>query len=613
MTNIEATTVFTSTPYSRDEALADYRLGWRSRHTSLLGRREVLTGKAKFGIFGDGKELAQIAMARAFGAGDIRSGYYRDQTVMMALDLLDVEGFFAQLYADPDVEREPASAGRQMNGHFATRVLDDQGLFIDQTTRPQSAADTSPTGSQMPRLVGLAYASRLYRDLDSLRTWAETAKFSRDGNEIAWGTIGNASCAEGMFWEAVNAIGVLGAPAVISIWDDEYGISVPNEFQITKGDLSAVLSGFQREPGSDRGFDIYRVNGWDYEALRRTYAEVAERVRREHVPAIVHVVELTQPQGHSTSGSHERYKSAERLAWEREHDCLAKLRGWLIDNQLADAAELDAIEQEEKKSVREAQRRAWDAFMAPILADKETLLGLVDQIAEQSAATERIANARRDLGRLPNPVRRNLLVTAREVLFASRDEDIAARQQLIDWQKSIHDAAHDRYHSHLYSESPLSALRIEAVDPTYDADATELNGFEVLTHCFDAALARHPNLLAFGEDLGKLGDVNQGFAGLQEKYGATRVADVGIRECTILGQAIGMAMRGLKPIAEVQYLDYLPYALQIISDDLATLQYRTRGGQKAPVIIRTRGHRFEGIWHAGSPMAGIINLVHGVH
>ncbi len=593
-----------------EDILGDYRLAYRSRQASLLGRKEVLTGKAKFGIFGDGKEIPQLAMARAFRPGDLRAGYYRDQTFMLAAGLTTVEQLFAQLYADSDPAHDPGSSGRQMNGHFATPTLNEDGTWKRLVDLKTSTADTSPTASQMPRLVGLAYASRLYRELDELRY---LDGFSNGGDEIAFGTIGNASCAEGMFWEALNAAGVLRAPLLMSIWDDDYGISVHNEHQIVKEDLSSLLSGFRRRPGKREGFDLYTVKGWDYPALCETYLQAARTVREEHVPAVIHVIEVTQPQGHSTSGSHERYKSEERLAWEREHDCLKKMREWILVEGLATASDLDELERTETEEVGAAQRRAWKAFMDPVRREEGTLLGLIDAVAGQSSHREDVERIAAALGRVPNPVRRNLAVAAWEVLYVTRDEDLASRAALIRWHREAQRQGAERYGSHLYSESAARAPDVPAVAPVYAGDAMSLRGFEILNRCFDAAFARMPNLIAFGEDVGQLGDVNQGMAGLQQKYGDLRISDTGIRECTILGQAIGMAMRGLRPIAEIQYLDYLLYALQILSDDLATLRYRTRGRQMAPVIVRTRGHRLEGIWHSGSPMSGILGLARGVY
>ena len=599
-----------SSLFDKEEVLSDYRLGFQSRHASLIGRREVLTGKAKFGVFGDGKEVPQLAMAKAFRPGDFRAGYYRDQTFMFATGMSTIEKFFGQLYAVPDQELDPASAGRQMNAHFATWTLDEEGRWLDLTATPNCAADTSPTGSQMPRLVGLAYASRLYRELEGLDP---EGRFSAHGNEIAFGTIGNASCAEGMFWEAINAVGVLHAPLLMSIWDDEYGISVHNVHQITKGNLSELLSGFRRCPEASAGFELYTLKAWDYPGLCKAYVEAAEKMRRDHVPAIFHVVEATQPQGHSTSGSQERYKSEERLDWERRHDCLTKMREWMIEESIATAEELDELEKEALKEVRELRQRVWDAFTGPIHADLDWLVGLFDRLASSSSNGERIAEVRDELKRIPSPFRRHLMSALHQVLLATRAEDQPERLELIAWRESEDSKNTRLYGSHLYSESAENALDVPEVPPVYSGDPPTLNGFEILNRCFDAALERHHDLVAFGEDLGKIGDVNQGFAGLQEKYGELRVADTGIRECTILGQAIGLAMRGLRPLAEVQYLDYLLYALQIMSDDLATLQWRTRGRQKAPVIVRTRGHRLEGVWHSGSPMAGILNLIRGIY
>ncbi|HEY4590138.1 MAG TPA: thiamine pyrophosphate-dependent enzyme [Thermoanaerobaculia bacterium] len=593
--------------FTAESILRDYRVAFQSRQASLIGRREVFTGKAKFGIFGDGKEVAQVALARAFRPGDFRSGYYRDQTLMMALGLLTVEQLFAQLYADADLEREPCSAGRSMTAHFSTCMLDEAGELRGLAGLLNSSADVSPTGSQMPRLVGLAYASRLYRELPGL-----DGRLSKNGDEIAFGTIGNASCAEGMFWEAVNAIGVLGAPALISIWDDGYGISVANEHQITKGDLSAVLSGFRRAPGSSQGYDLYTVKGWDYAGLCETYLSAAQGVRAEHVPALVHVVEMTQPQGHSTSGSHERYKSKERLAWETEFDPIRKMREWMIAQGIATARELDEVEAEDLRIVREAQRRAWEAFRAPIDEERRTALGMLDELAREAAGPAEIQAIRQELDKQPNALRRDVMAALHGALIATAGEDLPAARRIAAWKREEERANAERYGSDLYSTTELSPLKIAPVPAVYAPDAPVVNGFEVLNACFDAALARLPNLVAFGEDVGKIGDVNQGFAGLQAKYGPLRVADTGIRETTIMGQAIGLALRGFRPIAEIQYLDYVLYGLQILSDDLATLRWRTKGRQKAPVIVRTRGHRLEGIWHSGSPMAGLLNLVRGM-
>ncbi len=594
---------------SRENVLADYRLGWASRHASLIGRREVLTGKGKFGIFGDGKELPQLAMARACEPGDIRSGYYRDQTFMMAVGRLTLEQFFAQLYADPDPEREPHSSGRQMNAHFATRMREADGAWLDLTAGPQSSADMSPTAGQMPRLVGLGYASRLYRELPEL---AELTCFSKRGREIAFGTIGNASCAEGHFWEALNAIGVLRAAVLLSIWDDEYGISVPNEFQLAKVDLSELLAGFQRRPDGDEGFEIYRVNGWDYPALIEVYRTATAKVRDEHVPAVIHVAQLTQPQGHSTSGSQERYKSKARLAWEKEHDGLHRMRSWAIETGLATAEELDAAEQAALAAARDAQRKAWEAFQEPVREEHRAMVSLAEPFAVASSRGDEVRGVLQALTRNQPILRRHLQASAHEILVATLGEESAERDAFAKWTADQLDAGENLYGDEQYASGVLSPLAVEPVAPRYAENAPVVNGFEILNACFDAALARVPNLVAFGEDVGKLGDVNQGFLGLQEKYGTLRVADTGIRETTIVGQSIGLALRGLRPIAEIQYLDYVLYGLQTISDDLSTLRWRTRGHQAAPVILRTRGHRLEGIWHSGSPMGGLLHLVRGM-
>lgn len=595
---------------SNEEILYDYRVAYLSREASYLGRKEVLTGKAKFGIFGDGKEIAQVAMARSFQKGDIRSGYYRDQTFMFHLEMSNIQEFFAQLYADTNLENEPCSAGRSMNGHFGTRSLNEDGTWKNLTEMYNSSADISPTGSQMPRLVGLAYASKLYRQLPEL---ANQTNFSRSGNEIAYGTIGNASTAEGMFWEAINAGGVLGAPLLMSIWDDGYGISVPNKYQVTKEDLSAILSGFQRDPGTTAGYDLYTVKAWNYPELIKTYREAAKKVREEHVPAIIHVTEVTQPQGHSTSGSHERYKSPERLQWEQDADAIRWMRNWIIENGIATEEELTAMEKAGKKEVKNLQKAAWANYTTPIQQNIKTVTALIEAVAEGSSRKDEVMAIAQGLKDAMDPFFRDIMIAVNRTLITVRNEDIPAVRDLIEWRNAEEAVNHDRWSSFLHEEREGSAMKVEAVPAVYSEDSPELSGFEVLNAFFDLALERDPRVVAFGEDLGKIGDVNQGFRGLQDKYGELRVSDTGIRECTILGQAIGMSMRGLRPIAEIQYLDYLLYALQIMSDDLATLQYRTKGGQKAPAIIRTRGHRLEGIWHSGSPMGGVIHLLRGIH
>lgn len=603
-------TTYTCLALTAEEILADYRVAYRSRQASYIGRREVMSGKAKFGIFGDGKELPQLAMARLFRPGDWRSGYYRDQTFMFATGMSTVQQFFAQLYAHADVEADPATAGRAMNAHFATRSLNPDGSWRDLTAQPNSSADVSPTASQMPRAVGLAYASKLYRQLDELRSFRQ---FSHNGDEIVFATIGNASAAEGLFWEAINAIGVLRCPAIVTVYDDGYGISVANEHQITKENISELLSGFARPPGECcDGFDLYTVKGWDYPALLEAYQRAAQVAREEHMPSLVHVSELTQPQGHSTSGSHERYKSKERLAWEAEYDCLRQFRQWILESGIAHSEELEAIEQEEKEYVEKARQRAWEAFQAPILQERQQVLQWLDELAAASPRAEALRTLRQNLTSLTVPLRRDLSAAAQRAIRLSQAVKHPARQALLDWQRQLEAASQERYASYLYDPGPASALRVPAVAPQYTDESPELYGFEILNACFEAALQREPRFIAFGEDVGRLGDVNQAFRGLQEKFGPLRVSDTGIREATILGQAIGMALRGLRPLCEIQYLDYLLYALQLMSDDLATLLWRTKGGQRAPVIVRTRGHRLEGIWHSGSLMAGIIHLARGM-
>ena len=596
--------------FNVDEVIQDYRLAFKSRQASLIGRREVMSGKAKFGIFGDGKEVAQIAMAKAFKPGDFRSGYYRDQTFMFAIGETTIQQFFAQLYAHADIEAEPATGGRAMNAHFATRSLNPDGSWKNLTKIRNSSADVSPTGSQMPRLVGLGYASRLYRELENLEPFEQ---FSKNGNEVAFGTVGNATTAEGMFWESVNAIGVLRAPVVLSIWDDEFGISVPNEYQMVKANISELLQGFEREPGTREGYDLYTVRGWDYQKLVETYLKAAATAREDHIPAIIHVTEVTQPQGHSTSGSQERYKSKDRLRWEEEYDCIPRFRQWIIEKGIRSDEELEEIEYADREEVEEIRKAAWEAYLDPIRKQRQEVAEIIDQIAVSASNPDELAEIKSNLMTIHAPLHRNIQASIRRTLVAVKDENIPAKYDLIDWKLEQQAIYAEKYHNFLYSQSDQSALKVPEVKALYGESTAIVYGFEILNACFDAALGRDPRIIAFGEDVGRLGDVNQGFKGLQDKYGQLRVSDTGIREITIIGQAIGMAMRGLRPIAEIQYLDYLLYALQIISDDLATVHWRSAGGQKAPVIIRTRGHRLEGIWHSGSLMAGIINLVRGVY
>jgi pyruvate/2-oxoglutarate/acetoin dehydrogenase E1 component/TPP-dependent pyruvate/acetoin dehydrogenase alpha subunit len=599
----------TTLTLSEADILADYQLAYRSRQASLIGRREVLTGKAKFGIFGDGKELPQVAMARVCQPGDIRSGYYRDQTFALATGLVTIKQFFAQLYADPDPTHDPHSAGRQMNAHFASRFLNDQGEWTRLTDKPHSAADASPTASQMPRLVGLAQASKLYRQLPELHSFTQ---FSQQGNEVAFGTIGNASCAEGHFWETLNAIGVIQAPLIMSIWDDDYGISVPNEFQITKHSLADMLAGFQRND-EERGFEIFRVKAWDYEGLIRTYQAAEHLARSAHVPSIIHVTEATQPQGHSTSGSHERYKSKERLAWEKDHDCLTRMRDYLIERGIIGDKELEAFEKEARKEIRQIKNEAWKELQDPIKDKLAELLAMASQIATKSARKETLQDITNELKSSLEPKRREMMTAAHQILLTVREETHPAIDKLRSWWREENRVNQAAYDSHLYSESVHSPMQVEGIEPIYPEQPELVSGHEILNRAFDDILTRDPRVIAFGEDVGYLGDVNQGFAGLQKKHGTLRVSDTGIREATIMGQAIGLAMRGLRPIAEIQYLDYFIYGLQILSDDLASLHYRSKGGQKAPAIIRTRGHRLEGIWHAGSPMGMMIHALRGIH
>ncbi|WP_179352019.1 alpha-ketoacid dehydrogenase subunit alpha/beta [Winogradskyella vidalii] len=590
------------------EVLNDYKLAVTSRECSLLGRREVLTGKAKFGIFGDGKEIPQIAWAKAFENGDFRSGYYRDQTFMMAIGELTIEQFFAGLYANTNLEEEPMSAGRQMGGHFTTHSVDANGNWNNLTEQKNSSSDISPTAGQMPRLLGLAQASKIYRQVEGI----DTTKFSKNGNEIAWGTIGNASTSEGLFFETINAAGVLQVPMVISIWDDQYGISVHAKHQTTKENISEILKGFQRDE-ENKGYEIFRVDGWNYPELMDTYQRAAKVSRKEHIPVMIHVQELTQPQGHSTSGSHERYKNQERLAWEAEYDCNAQMRKWLIENNIATNEELVTLERHIKKEVRAGKKAAWSSFINPISAEGKQVSHLLTQLAESSSNGVFIQKLKNDLEHQDEPLRRDILSTARKALRYVVSEASSEKVALQNWINNYLAEIQPKYSSHLYSESPYSALNQSEVLPTYDTNSKEVDGRVVLRENFDAIFSNYPEALIFGEDAGYIGDVNQGLEGLQEKHGELRVSDTGIREATIIGQGIGMAMRGLRPIAEIQYLDYIMYAIQIMSDDLATVLYRTKGRQKAPLIVRTRGHRLEGIWHSGSQMGGILNLVRGIN
>ena len=595
---------------SREKILSDYRLACESRQVSLLGRRDVMGGKAKFGIFGDGKELAQLAAAHAFERGDYRSGYYRDQTLVTALGQLPWTEFFAQLYAHTDPEAEPSTAGRSMNGHFATRWLDEQGLWRNQTELYNSVCDISPTAGQIPRSLGLAYASKLFRTNPNL---SELTKFSHRGNEIVFATIGDASTSQGMFWETINAAGVLQVPLLVSVWDDGYGISVPVEYQTVKGSISKALAGFQRSSADERGIEIFTVKGWDYVGLLETYMQAAQICREEHVPVLVHVQEMTQPQGHSTSGSHERYKPKERLDWEAEHDCNRVFRQWILENGYAGNDELETIEAEAKEIAKKARSTAWNSYQQSMKADFDEALDLLQQAARHHAKAAELMTIREELRQSNPPFRRDAVSAVRKALRLLRADTGSARQRLHAWLERTNNENNDRFNSHLYSQSPESPMLVKAVPAQFSADSPTMDGYLILQHYFDSLFARDPRVVALGEDVGQIGDVNQGFAGLQEKYSEIRITDTGIRETSIIGQGIGLAMRGLRPIVEIQYFDYVYYALATLTDDLATLLYRTKGGQKAPLIVRTRGHRLEGIWHSGSPMSTMLGSLRGLH
>lgn len=588
----------------REEVLNDYRMACESREASLLGRREVLTGKAKFGIFGDGKEVPQIALAKFFQPGDFYAGYYRDQTIAFATGTATIEQFFAQLYANPDEKEEPHSAGRQMNAHFASPFVDENGEFLDLVNRKNITNGIAPTAGQMPRALGLAFASKVFREVELLHQFKS---LSDNGNEVCFCTIGDGSVSEGHFWETVNAAAVLEVPLAIFIWDDGFGISVPSDGQIVRGSISEALKGFQKRDGKT-GIDLYKVKGWDYAGLCETFEQGIQKVRATHIPAVFHVEEVTQPQGHSTSGSHERYKSRERLEWEKEWDCVKKMREWIIANALADDDELIQIETEAKSSVKAARQQAWNKYEAPIKEMVSKAIDVLqDAIDEGEDKTEKLQQSIKDLQTNREPVRRDVLKALATGTYFSRDARIREYyQQLFAEQDAL-------YHTHLYNEGTKSLQRVEPTGLVYDENAPLLNGYQVLNRYFDILFENNPRVLAFGEDLGLIGDVNQGFAGLQKKHGEKRIFDTGIRELTIIGQGIGLAMRGLRPIAEIQYVDYMLYGLQPLSDDVACLHYRTKGKQSCPLIVRTRGHRLEGIWHSGSPMAMLLNALRGFH
>lgn len=591
--------------------LNDYRIANESRQASLLGRREVLTGKAKFGIFGDGKEIAQLAMAKAFRNGDFRSGYYRDQTFMMASGLLTIQEFFAQLYAHPDVNADPSSAGRLMNGHYATRLLDETGNWKNLTSLKNSSADISPTAGQMPRLLGLALASKLYRSNQSLHT-DKYRRFSNEGNEVAFGTIGDASTSEGLFFETINAAGVLQVPMAISVWDDGYGISVPKKFQTTKASISDALRGFEKTDDKD-GYLIFTGNGWDYPGLVELYEKGIAKCREQHIPVLFHIQDLTQPQGHSTSGSHERYKSKERLKWEEDFDCIKKMREWMLETAIATPVELDAIEAEAKKTANDARKRAWDAFRKSIQEELNAAVAAISAVADSSPNAVFIHKIKDELLAKNDSERKDIAFAIKSTLRYVRGENNPSRTALINWLVQWDEQNTERYDSHLMSQSAHNAMAIMPVEPLYNSDSPMVDGREILLANFEKLMAKYPEIIAFGEDVGHIGGVNQTWAGLQEKFGMNRVMDTGIREATIIGQGIGMALRGIRPIAEIQYLDYLVYALTVITDDLACLQYRTRGGQKAPLIISTRGHRLEGVWHSGSPIGMLLGSLRGMY
>ncbi|MDO4781966.1 MAG: thiamine pyrophosphate-dependent enzyme [Capnocytophaga felis] len=594
----------------KSNALEDYKIALISRECSTLGRVEVHTGKAKFGIFGDGKELPQLAMARAFKNGDFRSGYYRDQTFMMAIGAFTVENFFAGLYAHADIQADPTSAGRQMGGHFSTHSLDENGNWNNLLNQKNSSSDISCTAGQMPRLLGLAQASKIYREVPGV----QNNNFSDNGNEVAWGTIGNASTSEGHFFETINAAGVMQVPMVMCVWDDDYGISVPAKYQTTKENISEILKGFQRDKNSNNGFEIFVVNGWDYPALIDTFEKAGTIARTEHVPVLIHVRELTQPLGHSTSGSHERYKTKERLEWEKEFDCNRKMREWILKNELATEEELIQLEQDIKKIVTNGRKRAWEAYITPIKNEKNAFIGVIDEIINQVSSNKHEVEAiKNQLVNNTTPIRKDIISAGRKILRHLRYETPQVTAKLQQWIRNYSSENQPKYSKYLYIENESNPTLVKEVPPVYDKNSKLVDGRIVLRENFDALFAKHSNLLIFGEDTGNIGDVNQSLEGLQKKYGELRIADVGIREATIVGQGIGMAMRGLRPIAEIQYLDYILYGLQTLSDDLASLHYRTFGRQMAPMIIRTRGHRLEGIWHSGSPMGTLLHTLRGVY
>ena len=592
----------------KNQVLEDYKIAVISRECSLLGRKEVLTGKGKFGIFGDGKEVPQLAMARAFKDGDFRSGYYRDQTFMMAIGEFSIENFFAGIYAHTDLKAEPTSAGRQMGGHFTTHSLDENGNWKNLVNQKNTSSDISPTAGQMPRLVGLAQASKIYRNISV----EGSENFSNLGNEVAWGTIGNASTSEGHFFEALNAIGVLQIPTVMCIWDDGYGISVPSKYQTTKENISEILKGLQRDDKGE-GFEIFSVKGWDYPTLLEVFEKASQIAREKHIPVLIHVTELTQPVGHSTSGSHERYKSPDRLKWEKEYDCIAQMRQWILSANIATEEELSQIDTQAKNLVKQGKNKAWESYQAPIKDAKRELINLLYEVEKAALNSMEISHLKDTLAEIDTPYYKDVMSVARKALRYVTYEENDAVTQLRNWVQKYNEIFEEKYNSYLYSETPLNPIFIEEVLPQYEPDAPMVDGRIIIRDNFDKIFETKSEVVIFGEDVGFIGDVNQGLEGLQEKYGEYRISDTGIREATIIGQGIGLAMRGLRPIAEIQYLDYILYGLQTMSDDLATLHYRSYGRQKAPLIVRTRGHRLEGIWHAGSPMGGLLHLLRGIY
>ena len=604
-------TVNKSLKISKEEILKDYYLINESRNLSLIGRKEVFMGRAKFGVFGDGKELPQIAMSKFFKNGDFRSGYYRDQTFMMAIEQLNASQFFAQLYAHSDINFDPHSGGRQMNCHFATRMLNDKGEWKTQTDMKNSASDISCVSGQMPRIVGLGYASKLYRENQNL---SNMPNFSIKGNEVIFGTIGDASTSEGHFWESINACGVLQIPVIMSIWDDGYGISVPSEYHTTRNDLSKALSGFQRSSNKENGFELFTVKAWDYVGLLDAYSKAEKLARDEHVPSIIHVKEVTQPQGHTTSGSHERYKSKERLQWEEDYCCIKKMREWIIENNLSNNKELDEIEKNALNKSKELRDKSWKNYRKSIEGDLNDAMVILTRIAQNSPKNKKeIIDVRDQLSKTIQPLKSDIFKSLKYTQRIIRNENNISKNYLLNLIEELKNKYKIQYSSHLYSESNFSVDKIKEVKPLYPTQNKLVDGREVINKFFDITFSNNPLVFAVGEDVGTIGGVNQGFAGIQKKYGKLRITDTGIRESSIIGQGIGAALRGLRPIVEIQYLDYVYWALQTLSDDLSTLQYRTKGGQKAPVIIRTRGHRLEGIWHSGSPMGTLINSLRGIN